>query len=108
MTDALLVITTTENQADGERLAMLLVERELAACVQVVPQITSVYRWQGSVEQTNETLLFIKSTRAIYQHLEETIKQNHSYQTPEIIALPIESGSAEYLTWLTSVVEFQG
>lgn len=107
MIDALLVITTTENPADGERLAILLVERELAACVQVIPKITSFYRWQGKVEQANETLLFIKTTRPIYQQLEEAIKQNHSYQTPEIIALPVDSGSADYLNWLTSSVEFQ-
>ncbi|MGE0885397.1 MAG: divalent-cation tolerance protein CutA [Blastocatellales bacterium] len=107
MTDALLVITTTENQADGERLAKLLVERELAACVQMMPQITSVYRWQGNVEQSVETLLFIKTTQTIYQQLEDAIKQNHSYQTPEIIALPIESGSTDYLNWLMSSVKFQ-
>ena len=100
MENALVVITTAETLDDGERLARLLVEAELAACVQVLPQITSVYRWQGKVEQTGETLLLIKTTRAAYAELEAAIKQNHSYQTPEIVALPIEVGAAEYLNWL--------
>ncbi|MBP6820935.1 MAG: divalent-cation tolerance protein CutA [Acidobacteria bacterium] len=107
MENALVVITTAETLDDGERLARLLVEAELAACVQVLPQITSVYRWQGKVEQTGETLLLIKTTRAAYAELEAAIKQNHSYQTPEIVALPIEVGSAEYLNWLKVSVKSQ-
>lgn len=107
MENALVVITTTETLADGERLARLLVESELAACVQLVPQITSVYRWQGKVEQAGETLLLIKTTRAIYVELEAAIKQNHPYQTPEIIALPVEAGSSEYLNWLKVSIKSQ-
>ncbi len=106
MTDALVVLTTTETLEDATRLAQLLVERELAACVQVLPQITSVYRWQGGVEQSAETLLLIKTVRAAYPQLESAIKENHSYQTPEIIALPIEAGSNEYLSWLSASVKF--
>jgi len=102
MTDALVVITTTETKEDAERLAHLLVERELAACVQVLPQITSVYRWQGKVEQAGETLLLIKTTRQTYPYLESAIQQNHKYQTPEIIALPVEAGSDDYLRWLSA------
>jgi periplasmic divalent cation tolerance protein len=103
--DALVVLTTLENQEDGERLARLLVERELAACVQILPPIISIYRWQGSVERASEVLLLIKTTRGAYQRLETTIKENHPYQTPEIIALPVESGSGEYLSWLGASVE---
>ncbi len=102
MTEALVVITTTETQTDAERLAQALVERELAACVQVLPQITSIYRWQGKIEQAVEVLLLIKTTRAAYSELEAAIRQNHSYQTPEIIALPVEAGSTDYLSWLRS------
>src|SRR5215813_5415824 len=87
MTDALIVITTTETKEDAERLAHLLVEHELAACVQLLPQITSVYRWQGHVEQAGETLLLIKTTCTAYPRLETAIKENHPYQTPEITAL---------------------
>ncbi|MBL8190734.1 MAG: divalent-cation tolerance protein CutA [Acidobacteria bacterium] len=104
MTDALVVLTTTETEADAERLARLLVEAELAACVQVLPRMSSIYRWQGKVEQAGETLLLIKTTREAYARLETAIKQNHSYETPEIIALPVEAGSAEYLNWLEASV----
>src|SRR5215510_11074292 len=96
-TDALVVLTTLENQEDGERLATLLIEGEIAACVQILPPMISIYRWQGAVERASEVLLLIKTTRAAYQRLETVIKENHPYQTPEIIALPIEAGSAEYL-----------
>lgn len=105
MTDALVVLTTTETEADAERLARLLVEAELAACVQVLPRMSSIYRWQGKVEQAGETLLLIKTTCGAYARLETTIKQHHSYETPEIIALPVEAGSAEYLNWLAASVQ---
>lgn len=107
MTEALVVVTTTETQADAERLAQILVEQELAACVQLMPQITSVYRWKEKIEQASETLLFIKTTRAAYPELEAAIKQNHSYQTPEIIAMSVENGSTDYLNWLNSSVKVQ-
>ena len=105
MSEGIVVITTTETQKDGEWLAHLLVERELAACVQVLPPMTSIYRWQDHVERSAETLLLIKTTRELYQAVEATIKTNHHYQTPEIIALPIEAGSTDYLTWLLASVK---
>lgn len=100
MSDALVVITTVETGEDGERLARLLVERQLAACAQILPPMVSIYRWQGKVEQANENLLLIKTTRAAYSQLEAAIKEAHPYQTPEIIALSVEAGSSEYLAWL--------
>ncbi len=103
--DALVVLTTVEKTEDGERLARLLVEHGLAACVQVLPPITSIYRWQGKIEQASEILLLIKTTRTAYQRLEAAIKQNHPYQTPEIVALPIEAGSNDYLSWLADSVK---
>ena len=103
--DALVVLTTLEKQEDGERLAKLLVERELAACVQILPPMISIYRWQGAIERANEVLLLIKTTRAAYPRLEITIKENHPYQTPEIIALPVEAGLDDYLNWLTASVK---
>jgi len=102
MTEALVVITTTETKEDAERLAHLLVERDLAACVQLLPQITSIYRWQGRLEQAGESLLLIKTTRQAYPRLEAAIKENHPYQTPEIIALPVEAGADDYLSWLSA------
>lgn len=107
MTNAVVVITTTETPGEAERLAKLLVERELAACVQILPQMTSVYRWQDKVEQANETLLLIKTTRAAFSQLEAAIKENHTYQTPEIIALPVETGSDGYLDWLKGSIRIQ-
>jgi periplasmic divalent cation tolerance protein len=102
--DALVVLTTVEHQQDGERLAGLLVEGALAACVQILPPMVSIYRWQGAVERASEVLLLIKTTRAAYPRLETAIKENHPYQTPEIIALAIEAGSGEYLSWLAASV----
>jgi periplasmic divalent cation tolerance protein len=103
--EALVVLTTVEKQEDGERLAGLLVELELAACVQILPPMVSIYRWQGTVERASEVLLLIKTTHAAYPRLETAVKENHPYQTPEIIALPVETGSGEYLNWLESSVK---
>jgi periplasmic divalent cation tolerance protein len=102
--DALVVLTTLENQEDGERLAKLLLEGGLAACVQILPPMTSIYRWQGAIERASEILLLIKTTRPAYQQLEAVIKENHPYQTPEIIALPVEAGLGDYLNWLTAAI----
>ncbi|MBO0862168.1 MAG: divalent-cation tolerance protein CutA [Chloracidobacterium sp.] len=102
--DALVVLTTIENQEDGERLARLLIENALAACVQILPPMISIYRWQGAVERATEILLLIKTTRPAYQRLETMIKENHPYQTPEIIALPVEAGLGEYLSWLAAAL----
>jgi periplasmic divalent cation tolerance protein len=107
MTEARVVITTTETLQDAERLAAMLVERELAACVQILPSITSIYRWQGKVEKSAECLLLIKTTREAYPELETAIRENHSYQTPEIIALPVEAGSDGYLNWLKASIKRQ-
>jgi periplasmic divalent cation tolerance protein len=104
MPDALVVLTTLEKQEDGERLARLLVEGELAACVQILPPMISIYRWQGAVERASEVLLLIKTTRAAYPRLESVIKENHPYQTPEILALSVEAGLADYLSWLAAAV----
>ncbi len=97
---AIVVLTTTETPQQAERIAQLLVEAELAACVQILPPMISIYRWQGKIEQATETLLLIKTLREKYPALEAAIKSHHPYQTPEIIALPVDAGSAEYLNWL--------
>ncbi len=97
---AIVVLTTTETPQQAEQIAQLLVEAELAACVQILPPMTSIYRWQGKVEQATETLLLIKTLRETYPALEAALKTHHPYQTPEIIALPVDAGSAEYLNWL--------
>ena len=105
MSDALVVFTTTATRDDAERLAHQLVERELAACVQILPQMISVYRWQGKIEQADEALLLIKTTDAVYPALEKAIRELHSYQTPEMIALSVTAGSADYLAWLQATIQ---
>ena len=102
MTDALVVLTTVESQEDGERLAHALVEARLAACVQILPPMTSVYRWQGAIEHAREHLLLVKTTRDAYPRLAAEIPALHPYQTPELIALPVENLSLEYWNWLTA------
>jgi periplasmic divalent cation tolerance protein len=108
MTEALVVLTTVEKTDEGEQLARLIVESELAACVQILPPMTSIYRWEGKLEKASEILLLIKTTRAAYPALEKLIIQNHSYQIPEIISLTVEKGLKDYLDWLTiSVRKFE-
>ena len=102
---AIVVITTTETFEQAEKIAQVLLETELAACVQILPPITSVYRWQGQIEKAAEHLLLIKTLRTSYAPVEAAIKASHPYQTPEIIAVPIEAGSEDYLAWLAQAVK---
>jgi len=105
MDDALIVLTTVEAAEDGERLGLLLVERKLAACVQILPRVISIYRWQGKVERAAEYLIFIKTTQSAFATLEAVIKENHSYENPEIIGFSIKNGSFDYLKWVSESVE---
>lgn len=100
MNDPLVVLTTVESREQAESIARLLVEDALAACVQIVGPVTSIYRWQGRVETAGELLLLIKTRSGIYPDLERKIRENHPYQTPEILALPVQSGFEGYLSWL--------
>lgn len=94
------VSTTTEKKEDAERIARALVERRLAACVQIIGPIASTYWWKGNIARNPEWLCLIKSRQELYPALEKAIKEMHPYETPEIIALPIIAGSVEYLDWL--------
>lgn len=87
---------------DSERMARDLVERSLAACVQIGPGGTSVYRWQDAVEKSDEKLLVIKSRSEVFRDLEAAIMAVHPYDVPEIIALPVAAGHEPYLAWLTA------
>ena len=100
MSEALIVFVTVAARADGERIAEALVGEQLAACVNVLGPVRSIYRWQGEICRDDEHLLVIKTTRARYAALEARVKALHSYEVPEVVALPIELGSAQYLAWI--------
>jgi periplasmic divalent cation tolerance protein len=102
--DAIMVVMTAGSREEASRLAEMLVGAHLAACVQILPEIESVYRWEGRVHREPEILLFAKTTRACFPELEREVRALHTYDTPEIIALPIALGSAPYLEWLNDVV----
>ena len=103
--DQIVVLMTAPNAEEATRIAEMLVERTLAACVQILPPITSIYIWKGEVQRESEILLVAKSTRAKFDELEAAVRAIHSYETPEIIALPIVAGSQSYLSWLSSCLE---
>jgi periplasmic divalent cation tolerance protein len=105
MTDKLLVLTTAGSEIEAEKIATALVERRLAACVSIVPRVQSIYRWEGKVEQAEEFLLLIKTVKAREEQVRAAICELHTYDLPECIAIPIESGSTEYLKWLSDSVE---
>jgi periplasmic divalent cation tolerance protein len=94
------VMTTTETKEQAEAIARHLVEEKLAACVQISGPIESIYRWKGKVENVREWLCLIKTRDVFFDQVESAIKKLHSYETPEIIAVPITKGSREYLKWL--------
>jgi periplasmic divalent cation tolerance protein len=100
MIDYIQVVTTTERREDAERIGRALVEERLAACVQVAGPITSTYRWQGKIETAEEWQCWAKSRRDLFEQIEQTIRRLHPYEVPEILAMPIASGSADYLAWL--------
>ncbi len=91
---------TAANGEEATRLAEMLVGAHLAACVQILPEMESVYRWQGKIERQSEVLLLAKTTREKFDDLEREVRALHSYDTPEIVAVPIVAGSAPYLEWL--------
>lgn len=94
------VTTTTDKREDAEKIAFALVEKKIAACAQIVGPITSIYRWKGNIEKAEEWLCVIKSRKDLYEDIEKTIKAVHSYEVPEIIAVPVVAGSEDYLEWL--------
>ena len=100
MEQALLVITNLPDAALAQALARQLVEQKLAACVNILSGVKSVYHWQGAIEEASETSLSIKTTQSLYSQLELAIKAAHPYDLPEIIALPIVAGWPPYLDWI--------
>ena len=104
MTGALIVFCTCGNEEEALRLANALVERRLAACVNVLPHIQSIYRWEGKVSKAEEILLLIKTTEERFPAVRDVITELHSYGTPEIVAVPITAGAEPYLAWIRGSV----
>jgi len=102
--ELIIVFCTCAEQDEAARIATALVEERLAACVNVLPAIESIYRWQAAVERATEILLLIKTTQAQLEALRDRIQFLHSYDTPEIIAVPVVGGSERYLDWLREQV----
>ena len=104
MTDKRIVLSTAGSEDEALKIARHLVEHQLAACVNIIPQIESIYRWQGKVESSQEWLLLIKTTAENFSAVRQAIRELHSYELPECIALSIEEGSPLYLQWLADSV----
>ena len=100
MPESIVIISNVPDMATAQALAQALVGRQLAACVNILPGVQSVYRWQGAIEEAHEISLFIKTRRACYAAVEAAICELHPYDVPEIIALPISGGLPAYLAWL--------
>lgn len=100
--EAIVVLMTAANGEEAARLADLLIGAHLAACVQIFPEMESVYRWQGKIERQSEILLLAKTARSKFEDLEREVRALHSYETPEIVAVPIVAGSTPYLDWLNA------
>jgi len=98
-------LVTVPNIEEGKKIAKLLVESKLAACVNIIHNILSIYRWKGEIEEDNEYLLLIKTIEENNQLIIQKINEIHSYETPECIGFKIEKGSEKYLNWITEVVE---
>jgi periplasmic divalent cation tolerance protein len=105
MTDKIVVFTTCGSEEEARKLAAILIEKHLAACVNITAPLTSVYRWKGKVEESREWLLIIKSRRECFDQLRLALEGAHSYELPEVLAIPVVDGSPTYLAWLDKETE---
>ena len=103
-TEALVVLCTFPDEEKARQIGAVLVEKQAAACVNVLPGLRSIYRWEGKVHDEPEVLAVMKTTRATYSALQQLILELHPYETPEVLALPVEAGSQSYLEWLAGNV----
>jgi periplasmic divalent cation tolerance protein len=108
MTDAIQILTTTPDKELALRIAQVLVEGRLAACVQISGPVESIYRWEGRIESAAEWQCWVKTTRGRYADVERAIRGLHAYQVPEILALPVVEGHLDYLRWLEQSVAADG
>jgi periplasmic divalent cation tolerance protein len=105
MTNARIVLTTAGSQEEARKIAHALVERRLAACVNIVPHLESIYRWQGKIETAEEWLLMIKTQAELFDRVRNAVKELHSYDLPECLMLEISDGDKAYLDWLAKNTE---
>jgi periplasmic divalent cation tolerance protein len=105
VTDKVVIFVTVASLGEGKKIARHLVETQLAACVNILQSMESVYRWEGKIAEEKEFLLLIKSTGELFPEIEAEISKIHSYQTPEIICLPVIEGSRNYLQWVSDSVK---
>ena len=105
MTEIIQVVTMLPKREDAQRIASALVERKLAACAQVAGPVSSTYRWKGKVESAEEWLCVVKTRRGLFAAVEGAIREMHPYELPEILALSVADGSADYLTWVKDETE---
>ena len=105
MTDKRIVLSAAGSEEEARKIARHLVERRLAACVNIVPQIESIYRWQGNVDSAREWLLLIKTTVEKFPDVRDAIRELHSYELPECISISVEDGSPAYLKWIDQSVK---
>lgn len=99
----IVVFVTTSSEEEAARISRSLVEAGLVACANVLPRVRSIFRWEGKVTEEQESLIVLKTRSGLMKQLEKAIKKMHSYSVPEIIAIPIAQGSAEYLSWIRDV-----
>ena len=102
MPEYMQVMTTVEHKADAEKIAKILVEKRIAACVQIIGPVTSYFHWQKKLDSAQEYLCLIKSREDLFPELEAEIKSMHPYEVPEILAIPITNGGRDYLNWLAA------
>ncbi len=100
MTNKIVVLSTCGSEEEAAKLARRLVEARLAACVNVIMQVRSYYRWQGRIEESGEWLLVVKTSRELFEQVRTVLEAAHSYELPEVLALPVTAGSADYLAWI--------
>jgi len=105
MTEYIQVLTTLEHKTDAEKIAKMLVEKRIAACVQIIGPLTSFFQWQGKLDSAQEYLCLIKSREDLFSELEAAIKSMHPYEVPEILATPITRGGKDYLNWLAAALK---
>jgi periplasmic divalent cation tolerance protein len=108
MTDVRVVLTTASSTEEARRIANELVERRLAACVNIVTKLDSIFRWKDKLQESEEYLLLIKTNKGLFPKVRDAIKEMHSYELPECISLAVEDGTEEYLKWIDDNVESGG